>query len=107
MARTLKQQLASAWFALTSSQTAWTSSRFCRQTMDASLCQDVALLLHLAQLPAQPHQLLAPGWAQAFHAGQRFAAIAAVLGDPVRDALRGGAELTRELRANFRRAPAR
>ena len=60
-----------------------------------SLFQYAALLLHLAQLPAQAHQLLALGCGQAFFARERLAAIAAVLRDPVGNALRRRTELTR------------
>ena len=66
-----------------------------------SLCQYVALLLDLAQSPAQAHQVFAFRRRQAFFAGQRLAAIAAVLDDPVGDALCRGAELTRELRGRL------
>ena len=48
--------------------------------------------------PTQAHQLLTLGGVQTFLARQRRASIAPVLGDPVRDALRRGTELTRELR---------
>jgi len=65
--------------------------------MGASLYQDVSLLLDLAQLAAQAHQLLALGRRQALLAGQRLAAIACVLGNPVADGLGGCAELAREI----------
>jgi hypothetical protein len=65
--------------------------------MAASLCQDVALLLNLTQLMAQPYQLLALGGGQSFLAGQRLTAVNGGLADPVGDGLRGDAELAREL----------
>jgi hypothetical protein len=55
-------------------------------------------LLDLAQPPAQPHQFLALHSGQPFLAWQRLAAIAPILGNPVGNALRCRAELTRELR---------
>ncbi len=67
-----------------------------------SLYQNTALLLHLAQLAAQAHQLFTLGRAQAFLARQCCATIACVLHHPVGDGLRGDVELTREL---GRRAP--
>jgi len=53
--------------------------------MGASLCQDVALHLHLTQLPAQPHELLALGAAQPLLAGQRFAFVTRGVRHPVGD----------------------
>jgi hypothetical protein len=67
-----------------------------------SLCQDLALLLQLANLTTQPADLFPLSRARAFLAGQRLATVDGGLADPVGDGLRGDVELAREL---GRRAP--
>lgn len=61
-----------------------------------SLFQAVVLLLHLAQLLAQAHQLLALGAGQAFFARLRLALITRVLRDPGGNAVRRRAKPTRQ-----------
>ncbi|MEO8922725.1 MAG: hypothetical protein ABI330_07845 [Caldimonas sp.] len=56
------------------------------------------LLLHLAQLPAQPDQLLTPGAAQNILAANGLGAVSGRLRDSSRNTLRAAVELTRTLR---------
>ena len=63
-----------------------------------SLCQDVALLLKPPDFASQARQLFSLRRAQHIPARQRLAVVRGRLRHPSGDALRGDAELTRELR---------